>query len=315
MAFGPGDLPAGPLTKGLKSVFMQAYNEASQASLINRICTVVKSDSASEDYPWLGAVPSVREFVGEREAKDLANFNFNITNKEWENTLGIKRTDIDNQKFGMVTLQIQQLAQEAANYKERLVLEFLSGALTTQAAPYLCYDGQGLFDNDHPPPNSPAAGTQDNLGGTALAAASLWAGIAAMRSFTNDVGRPIGCVPDLLLVEPCLEQTAKELLTPWGSGLGGSAATAVLANYGIDVVVCPSLYTTGTVANGNWILMDTKRVVKPLIFQERTPIEFTALERESDSGFWRNQYVYGTYASYNVGAGAWFACYGNIGAG
>jgi phage major head subunit gpT-like protein len=313
MAFGPYDLPVGPLTKGLKAVFMQAYKLYSEKSLINRICTVVKSETDSEDYSWLGAVPKVREFLGPRQMKDLAAFNYNIRNKTWENTLGIKRTDLEDQKLGMVTLRVQQLAEEAARYPEELAMSFLTGALGSAATPYLCYDGQGFFDTDHTITSDIGGAVQSNRAGTALAIATLWAGISAMRMFKDDTGRVMNMVPDLLLVEPCLEQTAKELIPPAYGGI--SAQVSVLSNMGIDVEVSPLLYSTTTVANGNWFLLNTKSAVKPLILQQRAGVEFGSLEKESDSGFMRDEYTFGTRARYNVGAGPWFTIYGNAGAG
>jgi phage major head subunit gpT-like protein len=260
----------------------------------------------------LGAVPGVREFLGERQARDLSAFNYNIKNKEWENTLGIKRTDIEDQKLGMVATRVRDLAVQAARYPEQLLMEFLAAAALSDAAPYLCYDAGGLFDNTHPAPDMVGGAVQDNLDGSALAIATLWAGIAKMQSFRDDKGNIIGCTPDVLLVEPCLEETALELCAKWQAG---SAQMAALASKGIDVLVSPYLYSTVTVANGNWFLLDTKRVVKPLILQERSPIEFGSLEADSESGFLRGEYYYGTRARYNVGAGFWPAIIANIGAG
>lgn len=308
---GTGDLTVGPLTKGLKVIFMQAYQSELEMGIRNRICTVVKSDSDSEDYSWLGAVPQVREFIGERQMKDLANFNYNIKNKEWEVSLGIKRSDLADQKFGMITTRIQELAQQAARHQDQLVLEFIKNATTTQTAPYLCYDGQGFIDNDHPTPTGGSA-NQDNLRGAALSATSLWANIAAMRNFRDDNNVPLNITPDVLLVEPCLEQTARELVATWSAG---SAQMAAIGQLGLDVIVSPYLYTTDTVANGNWWLLCTKRAVRPVIFQERNPIEFVSLTADSETGIMRNEYVFGTYARYNIGAGPWFTIIADIGAG
>jgi phage major head subunit gpT-like protein len=312
MAFGPMDLPAGPLTKGLKAIFMKAYNEAREKSIISRIATVVPSDSDSEDYSWLGATPAVREFLDERQAKDLANFNYNIKNKTWENTIGVKRTDLEDNKLGMLQLRIKELAIKAAMYPEQLACEFLTGALGSAAWPYLCYDGQGLIDTDHPAPVGGSA--QDNREGTTLAIATLWLGISTMLNFRDDSNNILGMNPDILLVEPCLEQTARELVEVTGSATTTTAAS-VLQKKGIEVIVSPYLFSTTTVANGNWFLIDSKCPVRPLVLQERSAIEFGSLEKDSESGFMREVYYYGTRTRYNVGSGFWPAIFGNAGAG
>ena len=315
---GPNDLTVGPLTKGLQVIFMQAYNDTLKEGIRQRICTTVQSNSDSEDYPFLGSVPQVREFIGDRQFKDLANYNYNIKNKEWENSLGIRRADVENQKFGMINIQVQQLAQEAARYQDQIVMDFIKGASGSgyNAAPYLCYDGQGFMDTDHPAPAGGSA--QSNFvtatAAGALSATSLWTGISAMRNYRNDNNVPMNIMPDLLLVEPCLEQTARELLSGIGATYGINAQASVLGSMGIDVMVSPFLYTTTTAANGSWYLLCTKRALKPIIFQEHNPIELQSKEKESDSAFMRNQYLYGTYVSYNVGAGPWFTIYGSQGA-
>jgi phage major head subunit gpT-like protein len=306
------DLPAGPLTKGLKAIFMKAYDEAKAASIVPRICTVIPSDSDSEDYSWLGATPGVREFLGEREARDLANFNYNIKNKTWENTIGVKRTDLEDNKLGMLKIRIQDLAIKAARYPEQLACEFLTAAKSSAAWPYLCYDGQGLFDTDHPTPEGGSA-NQDNLDGTTLAIATLWLGIGKMVNYRDENNSILGMNPDVLLVEPCLEETAREIVEAKGAATTTTAA-AVLQRKGIEVIVSPYLWSTDTPANGNWFLLDTKAPVKGLVLQERSAIEFGSLEKDSESGFMREVYYYGTRARYNIGAGFWPAIYGNAGA-
>ncbi|OYV99481.1 MAG: hypothetical protein B7Z62_00325 [Deltaproteobacteria bacterium 37-65-8] len=310
IGIGPGDLPAGPLTKGLKAVFMRAYKLYSEASIVNRICTMSPSASDSEDYSWMGAVPKIREYLGERQVKDLANFNYNIRNKTWENTLGVRRSDVEDGKLGMVKLRIEQMAQEAARHKEEAVMTYLTNALGSETAAYYCHDGGPFFYGSHPSP-SDGSGVQDNKEASALAIATLWVAITRMRSFKDDTGRVLGMAPDLLLVEPCLEQTALELLAV----ITASAQSAALAKLSIDVEVSSYLYSTGTVANGNWFLCDTKGLVKPVILQDRCAVEFGSLEKDSEQGFMRDEYIYGTRARWNVGSGFWPAIVGNAGAG
>jgi phage major head subunit gpT-like protein len=294
---------------------MKAYTYYIQQGLAGRICSVVPSDSDSEDYSWLGAVPGVREFVTERQLKDLSHFNQNIRNKTWENTLGVKRSDVEDMKLGMLKLRIEQLAEKAARYPGQLAVAYLLGALGSAAAPYLCYDGQGYFDTDHTAPNIVGGGgaVQVNKFTSALAIATLWAAIAAMRAFQDDRGEVMGLEPDLLLVEPSLEQIARELIPPKNASVG-NAQSAVMQSMGIDVEVAPGLYSTATVANANWILMCTKGVIKPIILQQRKALEFGSLEDKSESGFMRDEWAYGTRARYNVGAGPWFLAIGNSGA-
>lgn len=55
-----------------------------------------------------------------------------------------------------------------------------------------------------------------------------------------------------------------------------------------------------------WYLLDTSRVLKPLILQTRKPYNFVAMDGEKDENvFMRKEYVYGVDARLNVGYGLW----------
>jgi phage major head subunit gpT-like protein len=71
-----------------------------------------------------------------------------------------------------------------------------------------------------------------------------------------------------------------------------------------------SNYTTG--AGELWMLLDTGRPLKPFIFQERKPYNFTALTNQTDSNvFYDGKMVYGVDARCNVGFGLWQLAYGS----
>lgn len=55
-----------------------------------------------------------------------------------------------------------------------------------------------------------------------------------------------------------------------------------------------------------WYLLDTTRALKPLIYQERKAMQFTAMTAATDEGvFMRNEYRYGVDGRCNVGLGFW----------
>lgn len=59
-----------------------------------------------------------------------------------------------------------------------------------------------------------------------------------------------------------------------------------------------------------WFLIDTSRVIKPLILQQRKPYNFVSLNKEDDENvFMRKEYVYGVDARLNVGFGLWQLAY------
>ncbi|MFH1107889.1 MAG: Mu-like prophage major head subunit gpT family protein [Planctomycetota bacterium] len=70
---------------------------------------------------------------------------------------------------------------------------------------------------------------------------------------------------------------------------------------GIARVIAFPWVTTAT----TWYLLKTDGVVRPFVFQDRSPVEFTALENQSDEGFRREKYLYGVRARYRLTYGMW----------
>jgi phage major head subunit gpT-like protein len=63
-------------------------------------------------------------------------------------------------------------------------------------------------------------------------------------------------------------------------------------------------------ASEAWYILDTSKVMKPIIFQERTPFKMVRKDQETDDNvFFRKKYVYGVDGRCNAGFGLWqLAC-------
>ncbi len=69
---------------------------------------------------------------------------------------------------------------------------------------------------------------------------------------------------------------------------------------------------TGGGAGTAWFLLDTRRFLKPLIYQERKKPHFDRLDRADDANVFMNkQFLYGVDARSNVGFGFWQMAYGS----
>lgn len=63
-------------------------------------------------------------------------------------------------------------------------------------------------------------------------------------------------------------------------------------------------------AGAPWFLLDTTRVMKPIILQKRRDYNFVAMDKQDDEGvFLRDTYRYGVDARLNVGFGLWQLAY------
>ncbi|MEX2155108.1 MAG: Mu-like prophage major head subunit gpT family protein [Gemmatimonadaceae bacterium] len=154
------------LTTGFKTLFNGAFQAAE--SFWNRVATEVPSGTKTETYAWLGMSTRFKEWLGERVVQNLGQHGFSITNKDFENTVGVKRSDIEDDTYGVYSPLFKQLGYDAAVHPDELVFDLLKNAHQT-----LGYDGQNFFDTDHPVVD--AAGAVQNVANYVTGAGPLWA--------------------------------------------------------------------------------------------------------------------------------------------
>lgn len=133
---------------------LDALNTAAQTHFQNgfagvkpqyeRIATVVPSSSSSNTYAWLGDIPGMREWINDREIKALAKKGYQITNRSFEATVGVKRTDIEDDNLGIYKPLFEGLGTAARLHPDELTFSLLKSGATVE-----CYDGQNYFDTEH----------------------------------------------------------------------------------------------------------------------------------------------------------------------
>jgi phage major head subunit gpT-like protein len=290
------DIPK-QLLPGLKTIFQQGWTRANLT--YKQIVTEVDSNAASEDYGWLGQVPAVREWKDERIPKGLSEFTYTIRNKKWEASIRVDRTVLEDEQYGQIRARVAQLPGAVERHQNKLVFDAFAAGFTA-----LAYDGQYYFDTDHSEGNS---GTQSNKFTTALSASSYATARAAGMGFKDDQGELLGFNHNLLIVPPALESTARTLLNAEFVSDGTTTVTNIWRN-SADLLVVPFLSDAT-----DWFLVDTNALTRPIIFQNRIPVSFNALDDadSSESAFMRDHYVYGVRARYNVGYGDWRSAIGS----
>jgi len=132
------------LFKAYNANFQQGFSSlGEQGALYEQFCTVVPSSTAVEVYPWLKALPRMREWLGDRIVHSLEGSEFSIKNRKFELTEGVPRDSIDDDTYGLWSPVFQEFGRSSREHPNELAVE------TLEANP-LCYDGQNLFDTDHP---------------------------------------------------------------------------------------------------------------------------------------------------------------------
>ncbi|MBL8049204.1 MAG: Mu-like prophage major head subunit gpT family protein [Chthonomonas sp.] len=307
MAITKSDIPA-LLLPGLRAEFHQAYRSEVDLGLADRLATVINTTLPMQRYAWLGAPPPMREFIDERQPGGLSSYATAIEDKVFEASIGVDRKALEDDQLDLIRIRIRDLAFRVATHRTQLVIEALLTGNTQLGS-----DGVAFFGSAHPQ----GAGTLSNISADDLAEASLTAAINAMMILPDDVGVPLGILPDTLVVGPKNQWLASELVqSPVVRYAGNAVDTAastpyVNALYGkLNVVVTPFIAGTN---EDRWYLLDTKRPMRGVILQQRSdvPVEFTAMEgSDSESGWMRDRFYYGVRGRYNVGYGLWQTAFG-----
>lgn len=279
---------------GFNTLFNKAFEE--QKPLYERVATVIPSTTDAETYAWLGDVPGMREWIGEREIQNLAGSDYVIKNKDFELTVGVGRNAIEDDKIGLYNPSIQMLGQSAAMHPDELIFELLKDGFTEK-----CFDGEAFFSASH----KIGEKTVSNKGTAKLTLDAYVAARSAIMSLTNSKGRALGLVPNLLVVPPALEGVARSITQ--SDFINGSTNTMKGT---AEALVVPQLAGK----DAAWYLLCTTRPIKPLIYQQRKKAKFVSKTAENDDNvFFQKTYLYGADSRGNAGFGFWQMAYGSDG--
>lgn len=150
-------------SQNLRSLFA-AFNASFQNGFAgvtpewNKIATMVPSSTETENYSWLGEWPDLREWIGDRQVKSLSASSYSIKNKSFESSVGIKRTKLEDDVYGIYAPMFQELGRASAVHPDQLVFQLLQDGFSST-----CYDGQYFFDSDHPVGAGASATTVSNI--------------------------------------------------------------------------------------------------------------------------------------------------------
>lgn len=278
---------------------MKSLDEYKQQPWLELV-TQAPSSAASEKYEWLGDLPGMKEFLDTRQIEGIKKHDFTIVNKDWEATIGFKKTELED-NAAIIRPRVQGLAQSVQMHPNKLVFDLLMAGHTAGS---LCYDGQLFFDTDHP--NFTAAGVPSTTGVNYIAGAGVdtvahistdW--YLAITALLNTNRRRDGSPLLATIGKPRIYHAVHD------TGIFRAAFKTPTLSTGVanelfeqaEPIPCPWLTT-----DSSWFILPEGLPIKPFIFQNREAIKG---EWDETQVFQTNKVYYGVKARYNVGYGLW----------
>ncbi|RIV82956.1 hypothetical protein D2V17_14230 [Aurantiacibacter xanthus] len=157
------------------SAAMQRGIDGAPAAMAKRIATVVRATQKEQKYGWLGKMPKVREWIGDRVVQNISEHDYAIKEKAFELTIGVDKDDIETDNLGHYATLFEGIGEATVLDPEQMVWDLLKAGFTTE-----CYDGQNFFDTDHPVLD--AAGEPQSVANTDGGSGTPWFLLDTSRS-------------------------------------------------------------------------------------------------------------------------------------
>ena len=277
----------------LKAQFHKSWEDTTPQW--DQIAMMVDSMSSRNEYKWLSEFPRMRRWIGEKTIKSFEGFAYTIINEDWESTVAVNRNDIEDDMLGIYAPQARMAGYSARRFPDEIVFGLVNNGFAD-----LCYDGQEFFSATHPVGDEDVSNLLTKaLAGDTLdnAKASFGAARTALLKQVDEEGRPLGVMPDTLLVPSALFDTAMALMT---------ADRLEDGKVNIYKKAAKVLHSPWLTSDTAWFLLDTMQPIKPFIYQERKkPMFVQQTDMDSDSVFTRKEYRYGVECRANGGYGFW----------
>lgn len=282
------------------TAFQRGFESAPSFSA--QIAMQMPSNTAINTYGFLEKLPKMREWVGPRVIQNLKEQAYQLANKDWELTIGVDRNAIEDDNLGIYAPMFAQMGMSTKQLPDdQFTLLLENGHDATLAPASVGYDSQPIFSVSHDIGGDSGGAQSNYLTNKPLSADNYATARAAMRAFKGYDGRPLGVIPDLLMVPPALEKTALLILNAEMVSDGTTSVTNVYRNTA-RLIVNPFL-TDAT----DWYLFASGGPIKPFIHQVRRPMQFVPKDKPGDDNVFTNkEFLYGVDSREAFGVALWW---------
>ena len=221
--------------------------------------------------------------MGERVLNNAKLGKLTVVNRDFENTIKVSRNEIEDDQYGVYAPLVGMMGADAENLWKKLAIEALLGnGEWADGNPFFC-SGRVLGES-----------TFTNAVTTSFSKAAVESAIAAMRGWKLYGGEPGEIRPDVLLVGPSLEASAKLICEADLVSDGTTTVSNVSPAKALKVRVSQSL--VGDHAN-EWYVLGDKNGVKAVGIQKRKLPVLTRKDHDEDTNvFMTNDFLYGVHA-------------------
>ena len=276
------------LFQGFNNCFADALEGAENSW--QKFCCTVPSGSAATIYPFLEQFGGMREWVGDRQIKNVASGKLEVVNRDFEDTVSIPRNDIEDDQYGVYSMLIAQMGANAGKLWQTLAVRAL-------LAEDNWMDDKPFFSEERSYGESPIVNTCSET----LSAASYSQARRTMMEYCGHNHSNLGIMPSLLIAGPKNEEMAFSILKDrlqLRSHTAGSVSGVGTAenpwNNSAELLILPEL--SGEYEDC-WFLCAVSGVLKPVFVQQRKLPALIRLDNDSDENvFSRKEYIYGTDA-------------------
>jgi phage major head subunit gpT-like protein len=273
---------------------------------IDRLANTTTTTTEITRFPWMGQLPVVREWIGDRKENSAALKFYDVTPKLFETTFGLDKSKIDDDQYGFFSSQIlPQMAMAARKWPDYRLVDEIQANRTWA-------DGKAFFAVDHPihvDDSSIKGFDGNNYFKNEYTSLPLTLDNYAfvrqdMMARVGENGKSLGIMPNLLVYESSNEQTALHILksSMIAPGTFGNQTTQVGAINNPYVGTAEGLLVpelafdtgAGSATLGRWLLLDTTKSIKPFGWLLREAFSFAMRVSPTDPVvFDKNKYLFG----------------------
>lgn len=291
---------------GARSEFMLRLAEAQ--AYYKDLATRCPARTKTEEYRWIGQTAYPRSWGAGRQTQGLVSERYSISDEKYESTLEIDREEIEDDQTGQIRIRIQELAEAHESFKDFLIAQLLINGGT---AGFVSYDGVTFFNESHPCGTATnAPGVQSNDLTFAAASGTAPTVQEFLDSYNQAVTRMFKMLDDrnnpMMLNDKGLIVVVPPDLRPVASQALRAAIINNTTNVFADearLAVFPWL-TDAT----KWYLVKANAPIRPFIFQDRIPVEFSEMRPDSEHAFKTDKILCGTRARYGMAYGRYEFC-------